>query len=219
MVANQFLSISHTHTHTHSLSLNKDAHGLIQRKKQAQPGDPMLAMAEGVYENITIDECMDTIVVNMRHNVHVWDTTLIEAEVVHQWTDSDLLYDYKINPSLVLSNRDMIYYEGWRTRDGGVVENVSSSLPKYEALVPLPKGWVRCRIHVHYKRFTPIDGGKSTKYETLQQIEFGGLLPDSLVFAGVIDGLRKEFVGFGGLMRQKQQEKKAKGKGDKVASV
>lgn len=89
---------------------------------------------------------------------------------MEKWSDTDFLYAYKIDPGPLVSKRDLVYYEGWRKDPStGVVVNVSASLPEYEARVPLPKGWTRGQIYLHYKRFTPVDGGKSTFYETLQQ--------------------------------------------------
>ena len=91
--------------------------------------------------------------------------------VVEKWSDTDFLYAYKINPGPLIAHRDLVYYECWRKDPTtGVVVNVSTSLPEFQGKVPLPLGWIRGNIALHYKRFTPVDEGRSTYYETLQQV-------------------------------------------------
>lgn len=69
-----------------------------------------------------------------------------------------------------------MYYEGWREDAQGRVINVSASMgDPHSTAFPAPKGCVRMRIWLHYKRFTPVDGG--TRYETIQQVSSCGIAP------------------------------------------
>eukprot|EP00051_Salpingoeca_urceolata_P000833 m.36485 g.36485 ORF g.36485 m.36485 type:complete len:229 (-) comp11022_c0_seq2:381-1067(-) len=173
--------------------------GFKQMKKASDDWHKPIAGGEGVFVNRTVDECVDTMVRQMKENSPKWDKTFITVDVVDSWSNQDFCYNYKINPGFPLAKRDMVYYEGWRKDAAtGVVVNVSGFVPELEAATPLEPGWVRSRIHLHYKRFTPVDGG--TKYETLQQIDIGGQIPNRLAFSGVLAGLRKEFVGFTNIM-------------------
>ncbi len=71
----------------------------------------------------------------------------------------------------MVSRRELIYYEAWRKDPAtGIVVNASMTLPEMEHHVERKSGWVRSNIHFHYKRFTPVDDGKSTYYETIQQV-------------------------------------------------
>lgn len=131
--------------------------------------------------------------------------------------------------------RDMVYYEGVRTAAAtGVVTNVSGSTPQWDAAVPLPRGRVRSTLMLHFKRFEACDGGRSTRYTTLQHLAIGravrvcgcvpgrrrlggcslrpgaagGWLPNALAHGGVLDGLRKEFVGYKAIIASARQPQK-----------
>jgi hypothetical protein len=76
----------------------------------------------------------------------------------------------------VLSERDMVYYEGYRVDAvSGVAVNVSSdggaAGDEIATCVPLPAGRVRSRLHLHYKRFEPVPEG--VRYTTIQQVAIG----------------------------------------------
>lgn len=155
-----------------------------------------------------LKDCVRVIVHEMPQHVGKWDKTFIEVEVVEKWSEEDVCYAYRIDPGPMIGKRDMIYYEGWRTDPTtGVVVNVSASMPALEASVPLPKSWVRAVIGFHYKRFTPMPGSnETTLYETIQQMDLGGWIPQALVTNGAMDGLRTEIVGFSAILRDVLQQ-------------
>jgi len=154
-------------------------------------GEPAAAGCEGVFP-IGLRECVCQMVENMPSNSPKWDSTCISVRVLHRWSEKDFLYHYIIDPGAGLQCRDMVYYEGWRDRDGCVV-NVGASM--FESCVPALPNSIRMRLSLHYKLFTPLDDGR-TLYNAFQMCQLKGWLPDWLTVGGVSDGLWKEYVGY-----------------------
>ena len=154
-------------------------------------GEPAAAGAEGVFP-IGLREIVSQMVENMPSNSPKWDSTCICVRVLHRWSEKDMLYHYVIDPGAGLQCRDIVYYEGWRERDG-CVHNVGASM--FESCVPaLPKS-IRMRLSLHYKLFRPLDDGR-TSYSAFQMCQLKGWLPDWLTVGGVSDGLWTEYEGY-----------------------
>lgn len=92
-------------------------------------------------------------------------------DTLHRWSDQEFLYQY-VFKAPVLSERDMVYYEGYFTDEAGVVTNVSVSTPEFDASVPLPSGRVRSKLLLHFKRYKPVPEG--VEYSCIQQVRGGG---------------------------------------------
>jgi hypothetical protein len=91
----------------------------------------------------------------------------------------------------------MVYYEGWRKDETtGIVTNVGyctkkkyslfglylsscycfflpvrSSLKIVEDSIPIPKDTVRSHLKLHFKRGTPVDGGKSCMFSFVYNVD------------------------------------------------
>lgn len=79
--------------------------------------------------------------------------------------------------------------------------NTNASYKFLEEAVEEPKNTVRSHLLFYYQKGTPQDDG-SILYEIIQQIDMGGLLPNSLAFDGVLNGLVTEINGFFGYFRR-----------------
>eukprot|EP00054_Salpingoeca_dolichothecata_P019189 m.119085 g.119085 ORF g.119085 m.119085 type:complete len:273 (-) comp23160_c0_seq5:77-895(-) len=192
----------------HLQSHRPDGFKLLRRKMGK--GKPDLAGGVGVF-GFPIDVVVHETVARMQDNCPKWDTVCSGINVIEKWSDQDFCYQYQINPFMI-SRRDMVYYEGWRKHEEtGVVICASCSVPELEAKVPVPAKHTRMRILLHFKRYTPLPNNK-TRYETLQQIEIGGWVSNSMSFSGVLDGLHKEFAGFTEIMADLEQKKESEGK-------